>query len=497
MTLEEINPQGSAHPLLQKDKEKRSAEPMDGSALKGQDPSHYRLMFLGFALHLVLVLSHLALLVLYLSLLVFITQKFALRRGLQFRKTLTASHDTTAAWIGLGSALETLFDQISVPSSVTGILLIVAYLLNISVLHITIPALFSVQAFNVSTPMNVNTQGFPQLNTTLDGGGSGTAFQETLEFLPWTNQIPTLGLINGSLYEVLDVNDGQGVVSVPGVGFNITCSSLAAVNTRLINVTLSSSMSGGGSSTTDTFQWEMEVQEAPSGTSQFQLYATSPNITRFLDVPFVSPHSVVLYSTTPIVDSNGAVGTPTTLNPPMGNISELYLIAQLGLSPPTFGTNFTQAQPTQIALHDLENALSSLVASILWTVGHIRPDHLQEIFDQGTSQLFNSSFPNPHPVLAIGRAIVDVPNPSSRLDLSIFAIAFGLAASISLFLLAAPHLISRSTGGVKTLVGGTGVLHIIWLLRNHSEVQELFPEVEEPTKHNLRAAGMVGVGVGM
>jgi len=38
---------------------------------------------------------------------------------------------------------------------------------------------------------------------------------------------------------------------------------------------------------------------------------------------------------------------------------------------------------------------------------------------------------------------------------------------------------------------GAGILHAIWLYRNHPELETLLKQVEHPTDENLRAAGMV------
>ena len=40
-------------------------------------------------------------------------------------------------------------------------------------------------------------------------------------------------------------------------------------------------------------------------------------------------------------------------------------------------------------------------------------------------------------------------------------------------------------------IDGTGILHTMWLYRNHPDLQELLEHVEHPTDENLRAAGMV------
>jgi hypothetical protein len=40
-------------------------------------------------------------------------------------------------------------------------------------------------------------------------------------------------------------------------------------------------------------------------------------------------------------------------------------------------------------------------------------------------------------------------------------------------------------------IDGTGILHAIWLYRNHPELETLLEQVEHPTDNNLREAGMV------
>lgn len=90
-------------------------------------------------------------------------------------QTLTATHDITAAWAGLGSAMVHTWRQKAVPASVIGVLSAFLYLGNILVLHITIPALLSLQSFNSSQPVPVPTRSFPALNL------SGYDFSDELE----------------------------------------------------------------------------------------------------------------------------------------------------------------------------------------------------------------------------------------------------------------------------------------------------------------------------
>ena len=83
----------------------------------------------------------------YTVVLVVITQKLATQGMLLKPQTLTATHDESVAWSGLGSALLVLLKQTRIPASVLGTLLIAIYLIGISVLHISTPSLFNLQVF--------------------------------------------------------------------------------------------------------------------------------------------------------------------------------------------------------------------------------------------------------------------------------------------------------------------------------------------------------------
>jgi hypothetical protein len=103
----------------------------------------------------------------YSMLLVFVTQKLSTRRDLQTHQTLTATHDNAAAWTGLGSAVSSIWNQRAIPASIMGVVSVFLYLGNILVLHITTPALFSLNTFNASHPPIVQTEGLPTINQSL------------------------------------------------------------------------------------------------------------------------------------------------------------------------------------------------------------------------------------------------------------------------------------------------------------------------------------------
>ncbi|KAJ7793156.1 hypothetical protein B0H14DRAFT_3498386 [Mycena olivaceomarginata] len=92
----------------------------------------------------------------YAAALVFVTQRLWTRRSLPTEKTLTVTHDSAAAWTGIGSALSQLWSQRTTSGSVIGVLSVFLCLANILVLHITTPALFSFETFNYTWPVPSN-----------------------------------------------------------------------------------------------------------------------------------------------------------------------------------------------------------------------------------------------------------------------------------------------------------------------------------------------------
>jgi hypothetical protein len=70
-------------------------------------------------------------------------------------------------------------------------------------------------------------------------------------------------------------------------------------------------------------------------------------------------------------------------------------------------------------------------------------------------------------------------------------ISVGLAASIALLLLSLPSSLFAVQRDSDLPIDGTGILHTIWLYRNHPELETLLEQVDHPTEENLRDAGMV------
>ncbi|KAJ7834556.1 hypothetical protein B0H14DRAFT_2590835 [Mycena olivaceomarginata] len=107
--------------------------------------------------------------------------------------------------------------------------------MTISGLHITISSLFSLVTFNSYRSFLAATRGLPAFNGTapifnpLVGPYAEMLIYAagSLYFLPSVlDDTTSLGLQDGSLYDVLDINAVVGNATVNASGFNITCGSL-------------------------------------------------------------------------------------------------------------------------------------------------------------------------------------------------------------------------------------------------------------------------------
>ncbi|KAJ7907416.1 hypothetical protein B0H13DRAFT_1879675 [Mycena leptocephala] len=437
----------------------------------------------------------------YSAILVFVTQALSRRRSLQMDQVLTATHDNAAAWGGIGAALMHLWYQKAVRASFGRTLTAALYLMTIAGLHITISSLFSLVTFSSPRSFSAPTHGLPAFNGTAELAAfnntvdpdslyekMGTYAEGSLYFLPSVlDGTPSLGLQDGSLYDVLDINALSGNATVNASGFNITCGSVP-----------------------EEARSSFEYSDGVWGRSNYGIQSTQVGMISSKEYPYSD--SIVLYSTIPIVDSSGKSETWVDISPPMNTtVSSVQLLQcsltlwarWYGLTPTSdfrfdysniFSTaaSVADVDTQNVTLHDLENALSTFVACMFWTC-HIPPTHKStlagSVFENGT--ITDTLFEIPTlPFLLPGNAQVTEMFAEARVELNIIAVSAGLAASVILMMLALASLRGQNEDDDLPL-NGTGILHAIWLYRNHPELEKLLEQVEHPTDENLRAAGMV------
>ncbi|KAJ7195860.1 hypothetical protein C8J57DRAFT_1421401 [Mycena rebaudengoi] len=157
--------------------------------------------------------------------------------------------------------------------------------------------------------------------------------------------------------------------------------------------------------------------------------------------------------------------------------------------------------PSNITLHDLENALSRLVADMFWTLCHNTPAPIYDFNGNPVNKTSGTELvyhPVPiyttAPVLLQGQATVTEVYQLGRLNVLESLPAWRRpAASLMLSLVSLLFIDLRgpATREGELEVDGTGVLHTIWLYRDHPELDTRLEQVEHPTDENLREAGMV------
>ncbi|KAJ6522729.1 hypothetical protein B0H19DRAFT_1085988 [Mycena capillaripes] len=509
----------------------------------------------GLGLHLTLVFIHLVLLAIWAkklehravfalehqTLVSFLVTTFATGFG-TMNRSLTALHYNAAAWTGIGSAFLHTWYQKAVPASVLGVLTISLYLADIAVLHITTPALFSVQAFNSSHAIMVSTnQSIPGWKWDIGNFTDDTSWVNITTyalaasaFLPFIGSTDPVGLSKDALSDVLTIQYSDRVFDIhstphysiePGL---LKAGSIAeedCANVLILYSTIPVLDSEGNNgtwidltvpmnssvSTLQFFECYQSVipQDATVDAKTGQLITTprGPACLSLDDPDILNSTGDILVDSWAIwFDSMApsSIALELELDKSTGpflsvadheSTSKRYLAQKLDL----LALDRT-ARPTTLALHDVENALSSLVASFLWT-RHASPlgvqftDNGPRIPPDNSENTLLPAIGDPpnRPFIAQGSASVTQQFVKIRLNLSIVAVAVGFAASIALTILALPLIRFQPDAMDKTTVsvGGTGVLHSIWLYRNHPELETLLPQVDDPTDTNLRKAGMV------
>ncbi|KAH7926345.1 hypothetical protein BV22DRAFT_360829 [Leucogyrophana mollusca] len=166
---------------------------------------------------------------LYTALLVYLTQRVSLSRRLSQRQMLTAIHDVTGAWGGLGAALAGLWQQTKVVASPLGVLSVTAYLLNISVPHITSSSIIQFQTLNNTvTASSLTAVGWPDSSVNYNGFNWAT-ISSLAPSIESFSGLGNAGLANGTVYDVLLDNTGIGNVRVNATSINADCALVAGM----------------------------------------------------------------------------------------------------------------------------------------------------------------------------------------------------------------------------------------------------------------------------
>jgi hypothetical protein len=151
--------------------------------------------------------------------------------------------------------------------------------------------------------------------------------QGSLYYLPSIlGSTTTVGLHEGTLYDVPEPNGGTGTMSVNATGFNITCGRPTQVDVRFSWTRTEFSA--------NTSAWFMSLDKDNYTSHDYEILSTrktvltdristhsaiEPGIISMAEPADGPSNAIVLYSTVPIIDTNGDDGFWVDLTPPMNN----------------------------------------------------------------------------------------------------------------------------------------------------------------------------------
>ncbi|KAG1729351.1 uncharacterized protein EDB91DRAFT_814894 [Suillus paluster] len=159
----------------------------------------------------------------YCAVLVYLMQRLTLFRNLTQRQTVTVLHDTVNAWSGLGSALECLWRQSTVPASWWSILSITVYLACVFTFHVVSSSVIQLQTFNATVDVSATKFSYwpsPDVDMMAIQWQTISALVPTLGHFA---NLQEMGLEGATLYDTIQSNDISGHAIVNATSFRANC----------------------------------------------------------------------------------------------------------------------------------------------------------------------------------------------------------------------------------------------------------------------------------
>ncbi|KAF9467096.1 hypothetical protein BDZ94DRAFT_1305592 [Collybia nuda] len=296
----------------------------------------------------------------YLTLLVYLTQQLSLRRNLSAKQTLTATHDNSTAWTGLGSALASLWSQTTIPASVGAVTAITLYLICTATLKVSTPSWFTVVSFQTNITTCIQTDiGSPFFTFPDDW-----SFAAKSSALPYISQLPTTSLLGNTLFDVLSDNNGTGAVTVNTTTFNVICGELPWVGERAQVYPNDTVKLDQIAKDNDDVRWVLSVPVPNTEGGLFDDYVgylstMAPNTLQIISFPYLARNenyalggpNIIIISSTPIRDSTGSGKSVFPLEVPMSIASPLHKLQAIGCTLSiTNQTGFVDSQSKKLLI---------------------------------------------------------------------------------------------------------------------------------------------------
>ncbi|KAG1898897.1 uncharacterized protein F5891DRAFT_442831 [Suillus fuscotomentosus] len=492
----------------------------------------------------------------YTAVLLFLTQRLAISRTLVRRVKLTAVHDISGAWAGLGSALTSVWRQTDIPASWWTTSAVAAYLASITVLHVTSSTLLQFQTFNASMTTSV-----PTTLGWLDDSSYGSStylgpITTSLQVVNHLTGLVSAGLYNTTLYDTLTTTAIAGnatvnattVTSSCGLVPNVTYSAntstaivpFGPVATRVLNASTLwsdqihiipwteyedsyvnvSKLAGVYLMVSTLLEIDPSVQDEVAIN---MTWAISGVVTPYVIQAYFVYCSLSANTTDGVVDmqTNSLLG-PTSISQP----STQWGMYQFGWSNTSWQTQIGSAlatpdsssgiifdgTPSQITeLSVADEYIMSLIGLNLteeytqFRDGSppisnftLRPDELEFAVARSAAQLIwlagQMGAANGGIDPGNGTAYVNEEFIALRLNINLLPLAFAASASVIMLGLAL-HMTRafNASHDSQAVVSNIGVLQLLWLGHRSASINEVLEDVQDPTEANLRRAGMIDV----
>ncbi|KAF9219704.1 hypothetical protein BS17DRAFT_769774 [Gyrodon lividus] len=476
---------------------------------------------------------------LYTAGLVFVTQRLALSGFIARRQYLTAVHDVSGAWAGIGAAINVVWQQRKVASSISMTIAVMIYLACVSVLHIASSTIMQFTAFNSTITSSVqSTMAWPSQSFDL----AGVSWIEAVPAVPSTNLLSglsTYGLSNNTLYDTLITADPFFVnATVNATSLQANCGLLSnlsygltyTVNSNVPDYNVNFSVNGLGSGTF------LLGQESPN--EVFFVGGWPPLLASGLDTCPLCDQYLFFMLTTGIdvdgsIDSTVAVevnytssGSPSPLTTYFAacsvdaqTVTAILDVQDVRLNPspsqaqieqkpwtlwsPGGSANLTSAN-TREMIEQISTAFQ--VSSFSGCRQHeyfmcinittiAGPYQLEQAITQVAAEIMwlagqagesRGGFQR-----TSGESQVTQLVTQWRLNVNTIPVLFASTASVVLFVVGF-FLVGRPPRR-STSVSGVSVLETLWIAAHSQALYERMVDIDDPSLDNLRTAGMFGI----
>ncbi|KAF8439689.1 hypothetical protein L210DRAFT_3760707 [Boletus edulis BED1] len=289
---------------------------------------------------------------LYTAGLVFVTQQLAVSTLISQWHYLTAIHDISQAWSGIGAAVSTLWQQTKTSSSIWTLMGVTIYLACVSVLHITSTAIMEFTPFNSTSTISIQSS-VTWPNSTVLTNGSWAGPSEIVPPNTLLANMETVGLLNNTVYDIVNTtNPAFTTAVVNATSLTSGCGLVPNITyfSTNISTTLNFSVDGLG-----FWSFLFNVQSFKKAKNQVVFFSLEPSLLPLSTCPSCDQYLFFLITTNVELDQsidNKPLGLSVNIanagGPPiMAYLAACTLVPDAGFATLDLQTNALHPNPIQ------------------------------------------------------------------------------------------------------------------------------------------------------